>query len=190
MATGPGRQGTLQATGSSVISTRRNSEPNPKADAAQGLAYRKVVCAQKLTTAKLAAENQVCIIGPKPDEPPPTGGEWTKAATEGLMKLGTEHIPKHRPGWNWCMGGRQALRGPAALKAPEEKYPLARSLVEPEGVPRRTLDGRQADAGIFGEDRNFGQDGGWNGRMRGGVLAENGWHGTFPSNHPRGPGWG
>lgn len=84
--------------------------------------------------------------------------------------------------WRWCLGGRQSEAPKASklwLEAETTYKELGRSTSEPNFQPG------VAPEPFYGEPRDFGL-GVWDGRMRGGPNARNGWAGTFPLTHPRG----
>jgi len=87
--------------------------------------------------------------------------------------------------WNWCMGGRK----PAALGQPTA---MDMHLTRTRSLPQ-ALTGISTLSGNIGgppspfhglHTRKFGT-GTWDGRMRGGKLARDGWAGTFPSREIR-----
>mmetsp|Transcript_88191 Transcript_88191/g.273263 ORF Transcript_88191/g.273263 Transcript_88191/m.273263 type:complete len:325 (+) Transcript_88191:95-1069(+) len=87
--------------------------------------------------------------------------------------------------WNWCMGGRpDVVLGQPSMR----DMMLTKSRSLPQG-----LSGISTMAGNMGgtsspfhgvHTRKFGK-GIWDGRMRGGKLARDGWAGTFPSKEVR-----
>mmetsp|Transcript_22987 Transcript_22987/g.36718 ORF Transcript_22987/g.36718 Transcript_22987/m.36718 type:complete len:222 (+) Transcript_22987:79-744(+) len=90
--------------------------------------------------------------------------------------------------WQWCLGGRKQPNVPRNGGVPELTAELSRSMSSPSinmGPSMLTGKPGQPPEPFFGESREFGLSV-WDGRMRGGANARNGWAGTFPSTHPRG----
>jgi len=89
---------------------------------------------------------------------------------------------ERRSGWNWCKEGRKLLDTSGDWN--EAKATLHRSQSLPQastsasflaganGVPASPFHGLAT--------RRFGEDAGWDGRMRGSIMARRGWAGTAP----------
>lgn len=127
-------------------------------------------------------------------DPPMSAYEMRqKEARAGLNQLGLSSFPRdEKGGWGWCVQGRPPIELSAlkkSLSAADVRSELgadvgvsteeARTQLEEEGP----LD--EAEKPFYGEARAYGDEV-WDGRMRGGELARNGWAGTFPLTHQRG----
>ncbi|CAK9000666.1 unnamed protein product [Durusdinium trenchii] len=101
---------------------------------------------------------------PEPVPPPETPGMWS---TEG---------------WKWCKGGRKLLD--TSPEWGEEKAQLHRSQSLPQAMGGASLlpgaNGAPASPFHGLATRRFGEDSGWDGRMRGSLLARRNWAGTAP----------
>eukprot|EP00435_Cladocopium_sp_Y103_P024646 s1584_g6.t1 len=111
-----------------------------------------------------------------------------KEAREGLNQLGLSSVPKDKTekGWGWCVKGRQ----PPDLAGLKKSFSGAELRTDGEvirGLCRaENYDScPEGERPFFGEQRAHGAEV-WDGRMRGGELARNGWAGTFPLTHQRG----
>ncbi|CAJ1409780.1 unnamed protein product, partial [Effrenium voratum] len=112
-----------------------------------------------------------------------------KEARAGLNQLGLSSVPKAKAekGWAWCVQGRQTpdisgLQKAASLAdLRNSEVEVVRGLCRAEGFAPCP----EGERPFYGESRAHGEEL-WDGRMRGGELARNGWAGTFPLNHQRG----
>ncbi|CAK9017725.1 unnamed protein product [Durusdinium trenchii] len=110
-------------------------------------------------------------------------------AREGLNQLGLASFPKQEEkGWGWCMPARQIpdiaglRKSPSTVPVqPRANGEVIRGLCRAESYSSCP----EGEEPIFGEARAYG-DVNWDGRMRGGELARNGWAGTFPLTNQRG----
>eukprot|EP00435_Cladocopium_sp_Y103_P053376 s2085_g17.t1 len=89
---------------------------------------------------------------------------------------------ERRSGWNWCKEGRKLLDTSGDWT--EEKAALHRSQSLPQALGGASLlpgaNGVPASPFHGMATRRFGEDSGWDGRMRGSLLARRGWAGTAP----------
>jgi len=105
-------------------------------------------------------------------------------------------MPIHEPpprdmnqsAWKWCTSGRQTFADPR-MDYTEEKQQMLRSQSLPQELSGASLlpgaDGAPAAPFHGAATRKFGNDAGWDGRMRGSRLARNKWAGTFPEKEAR-----
>lgn len=109
-----------------------------------------------------------------------TGRQSTAAASQNASAAANDK-------WKWCMGGRKVMD--LGALSPKDTA-IARTMSMPTTLPGpSTLNGNMggsASAFHGTQTRKFGQNGGqWDGRMRGGKLAKDGWAGTFPAKEGR-----
>eukprot|EP00933_Yihiella_yeosuensis_P001025 TRINITY_DN101605_c0_g1_i1.p1 TRINITY_DN101605_c0_g1~~TRINITY_DN101605_c0_g1_i1.p1 ORF type:complete len:173 (+),score=22.28 TRINITY_DN101605_c0_g1_i1:76-594(+) len=107
-------------------------------------------------------------------------------AQEGLNNLGKSLMPKEKSGWGWCVAGNRPPQHPggAGLRKSQSSgdiKPVDNPLTRSESYVACP----NGEMPFFGEPRSFG-DQVWDGRMRGGALAQSGWAGTFPNSCSRG----
>lgn len=93
-----------------------------------------------------------------------------------------------RSGWKWCTGGRKLMGNPREDYSPE-KSEMLRSQSLPQALGGSSMlpgaDGAPASPFHGMATRKFGQQAGWDGRMRGQKMARNKWAGTFPEKEAR-----
>eukprot|EP00931_Biecheleriopsis_adriatica_P031111 TRINITY_DN18274_c0_g1_i1.p1 TRINITY_DN18274_c0_g1~~TRINITY_DN18274_c0_g1_i1.p1 ORF type:complete len:183 (-),score=30.85 TRINITY_DN18274_c0_g1_i1:87-569(-) len=113
-----------------------------------------------------------------------TGPEMrAKEAKEGLNSLGLSKCPKaEKKGWGWCVDAPNRAHQMSSSVA----FDLNEQAVSVASRPGQSLGFSRADSydpiphgerPFFGEPRPLGF-GAWDGRMKGGKMARNGWHGT------------
>lgn len=93
-----------------------------------------------------------------------------------------EEAAEARKGWNWCKGGRKLLDTSGDWS--EKKATLHRTQSLPKALAGASLlsgaNGAPASPFHGLATRRFGEDSGWDGRMRGSTLARRNWAGTCP----------
>eukprot|EP00930_Biecheleria_cincta_P086099 TRINITY_DN75464_c0_g1_i1.p1 TRINITY_DN75464_c0_g1~~TRINITY_DN75464_c0_g1_i1.p1 ORF type:complete len:193 (-),score=34.93 TRINITY_DN75464_c0_g1_i1:55-606(-) len=118
-----------------------------------------------------------------------------KESREGLNNIGRASMPQARAkGWDWCFGSQHQQQADETAK-----HGLSRSSSMPGGgfapMPEDSAAARKegfsrfssfdpcphGERPFFGEARALG-DKAWDGRMKGGQLARDGWNGTFVGN--------
>mmetsp|Transcript_42225 Transcript_42225/g.78568 ORF Transcript_42225/g.78568 Transcript_42225/m.78568 type:complete len:177 (+) Transcript_42225:56-586(+) len=119
-------------------------------------------------------------------EPPMTHYEMRqKEARCGLNQLGLSSFPReNKGGWGWCVKGRNTPE----LSGLKKSMSVTEFAADSSGGPVISETSREEGEGekpFYGEERPYGEAV-WDGRMRGGELARNGWAGTFPLSHQRG----
>jgi len=126
-----------------------------------------------------------CVTLPARETGRSTGGRSTPS---GSKSNATARSAAGSEKWQWCMGGRKPL--PLGQLSPAE-IKMVKSTSMPTTLPGpSTLYGNMggtATAFHGSPTRKFGASNQWDGRMRGGKLARDGWAGTFPAKEGRPP---
>jgi hypothetical protein len=89
--------------------------------------------------------------------------------------------------WRWCLGGRPTPPDPRG-ELTDEQSQMLKSQSLPSMLSGKSMligaEGAEASPFHGSSTRRFGQ-GNWDGRMRGGKLARDGWAGSFPEKEAR-----